>query len=159
VGAFGERAIDDDHCGVVTPKTLDRSRNFSIVHAPVARDGTVCGRSGESLDPGVTADGKFSSSWCPTRRSPERGYRQKTAFQWQRRDIAIVGRKTRGDRDKSSLQHDERRTPDRDRLRRATSSRTNDDGLQKLTNSVGALIWPCEGLPPVKSNDGLSTVP
>jgi len=43
-GAFGERPIDDDHCEVVTPKTVEDPgpRNFSIVHAiRVARDGTV----------------------------------------------------------------------------------------------------------------------
>ena len=43
-GAFGERPVDDDHCDVVTPKTVadPGPGNFSIVHAlRVARDGTV----------------------------------------------------------------------------------------------------------------------
>ena len=34
-GAFGDRPMDDDHCEVVTPKTVadPGPRNFSIVHA------------------------------------------------------------------------------------------------------------------------------
>jgi hypothetical protein len=43
-GAFGDRPMDDDHCEVVTPKTVEDPgpRNFSIVHAlRVSRDGQV----------------------------------------------------------------------------------------------------------------------
>ena len=62
-GAFGDRPMDDDHCDVVTPKTVadPGPRNFSIVHAlRVARDGTVYVADRENRRVQVfTAQGKF----------------------------------------------------------------------------------------------------
>src|SRR5579871_833856 len=43
-GAFGEKPMDDDHCGIVTPKSFSDPgpQQLSIVHAiRVAKDGTV----------------------------------------------------------------------------------------------------------------------
>jgi hypothetical protein len=62
-GAFAEKPVDDDHCEVVTPKTVEDPgpRNFSIVHAlRVARDGTVYVADRENRRvQSFTSDGKF----------------------------------------------------------------------------------------------------
>jgi DNA-binding beta-propeller fold protein YncE len=62
-GAFGNKPIDDDHCEVVTPKTIEDPgpQNFSIVHAiRVARDGTVYVADRENRRVQVfTPEGKF----------------------------------------------------------------------------------------------------
>jgi DNA-binding beta-propeller fold protein YncE len=62
-GAFGNKPVDDDHCEVVTPKTIadPGPANFSIVHAiRVARDGTVYVADRENRRVQVfTPDGKF----------------------------------------------------------------------------------------------------
>ena len=62
-GAFADTPMDDDHCEVVTPKTVDDPgpRNFSIVHAlRVARDGTVYVADRENRRvQSFTAEGKF----------------------------------------------------------------------------------------------------
>ena len=62
-GAFGDRPMDDDHCDVVTPKTVEDPgpRNFSIVHAlRVSRDGTVYVADRENRRvQSFTLEGKF----------------------------------------------------------------------------------------------------
>ena len=62
-GAFGNKPIDDDHCEVVTPKTIadPGPQNFSIVHAiRVARDGIVYVADRENRRVQVfTPEGKF----------------------------------------------------------------------------------------------------
>jgi hypothetical protein len=62
-GAFGNKPVDDDHCEVVTPKTIadPGPANFSIVHAiRVARDGTVYVADRENRRVQVfTPEGKF----------------------------------------------------------------------------------------------------
>ena len=62
-GAFGDKPIDDDHCEVVTPKTVETPgpRNFSVVHAlRVSRDGLVYVADRENRRVQVfTLDGQF----------------------------------------------------------------------------------------------------
>ena len=103
-GAFGERAMDDDHCEVVTPKTVQDPgpRNFSIVHAlRVARDGTVYVADRENRRIQVfTAAGKFVKQLVkadtPFARnvalSPDRD--QQFLYVGNGDDIVIVDRKT-----------------------------------------------------------------
>jgi DNA-binding beta-propeller fold protein YncE len=63
-GAFGNKARDDDHCEVVTPKSFPEGPgpdNFSILHAVrVAKDGTVyvADRENRRIQ-AFTTDGKF----------------------------------------------------------------------------------------------------
>ena len=103
-GAFGERPMDDDHCEVVTPKTVEDPgpRNFSIVHAlRVARDGMVyvADRENRRIQ-AFTADGKFVKQLVkadtPFARnlalSPDRD--QQFLYVGNGDDIAIVDRKT-----------------------------------------------------------------
>jgi len=63
-GAFGNKAVDDDHCEVVTPKEFppgDGPSNFSIVHAiRIAKDGMVYVADRENRRvQSFTTDGKF----------------------------------------------------------------------------------------------------
>jgi hypothetical protein len=103
-GAFGERPVDDDHCEVVTPKTVDDPgpRNFSIVHAlRVARDGTVyvADRENRRIQ-AFTAEGKFVKQLVkadtPFARnvalSPDRD--QQFLYVGNGDDIAVVDRRT-----------------------------------------------------------------
>jgi DNA-binding beta-propeller fold protein YncE len=63
-GAFGNKAVDDDHCEVVTPQSFppgDGPSNFSIVHAiRIAKDGMVYVADRENRRvQAFTTDGKF----------------------------------------------------------------------------------------------------
>jgi DNA-binding beta-propeller fold protein YncE len=103
-GAFAETPVDDDHCEVVTPKTVEDPgpRNFSIVHAlRVARDGTVYVADRENRRvQSFTADGKFVKQLVkadtPFARnlalSPDR--EQRFLYVGNGDDIAVVDRAT-----------------------------------------------------------------
>ena len=103
-GAFGERPMDDDHCEVVTPKTVEDPgpKNFSIVHAlRVSRDGIVYVADRENRRvQSFTLDGKFLKQLVkadtPFARnltlSPDR--EQRFLYVGNGDDIAIVDRKT-----------------------------------------------------------------
>jgi Beta-propeller repeat len=63
-GAFGNKPVDDDHCGVVTPNSFppgDGAPNFSIVHAiRLSRDGIVYVADRENRRvQSFTPDGRF----------------------------------------------------------------------------------------------------
>jgi DNA-binding beta-propeller fold protein YncE len=103
-GAFGEPPVDDDHCEVVTPKTVEDPgpRSFSIVHAlRVARDGTVyvADRENRRIQ-SFTADGRFLKQLVKTGTafarnvalSPDR--EQQFLYVGNGDDIAVVDRKT-----------------------------------------------------------------
>jgi hypothetical protein len=103
-GAFGDRPMDDDHCEVVTPKTVEDPgpRNFSIVHAlRVARDGTVYVADRENRRvQSFTKDGKFIKQLVKADTqfarnvalSPDRD--QQFLYVGNGDDIVVVDRKT-----------------------------------------------------------------
>jgi hypothetical protein len=103
-GAFGERPMDDDHCEVVTPKTVEDPgpKNFSIVHAlRVSRDGIVYVADRENRRvQSFTLDGKFLKQLVkadtPFARnlalSPDRD--QRFLYVGNGDDISILDRKT-----------------------------------------------------------------
>ena len=103
-GAFGERPMDDDHCEVVTPKTVDAPgpKNFSIVHAlRVSSDGIVYVADRENRRvQSFTLDGKFIKQLVkadtPFARnltlSPDRD--QRFLYVGNGDDISIVDRRT-----------------------------------------------------------------
>ncbi len=138
-GAFAERPMDDDHCEVVTPKTVEDPgpRNFSIVHAlRVARDGTVyvADRENRRIQ-SFTADGKFVKQLVkadtPFARnvalSPDRD--QQFLYVGNGDDIVIVDRKTLtilGSIKPTGLKN--ARASDRDRLEGQPVSRADHHG-------------------------------
>jgi DNA-binding beta-propeller fold protein YncE len=103
-GAFGDRPVDDDHCEVVTPKTVEDPgpRNFSIVHAlRVSRDGIVYVADRENRRvQAFTLEGKFLKQLVkadtPFARnlalSPDRD--QRYLYVGNGDEIAIVDRRT-----------------------------------------------------------------
>ena len=103
-GAFGERPMDDDHCEVVTPKTVEDPgpKNFSIVHAlRVSRDGIVYVADRENRRVQTfTLEGKFLKQLVkadtPFARnltlSPDR--EQRFLYVGNGDDISIVDRKS-----------------------------------------------------------------
>jgi hypothetical protein len=103
-GAFGERPTDDDHCEVVTPKTVEDPgpKNFSIVHAlRVSRDGVVYVADRENRRvQSFTLEGRFLKQLVkPDTQfarnltlSPDRD--QRYLYVGNGDDIAIVDRKT-----------------------------------------------------------------